>query len=881
MGASRMPSLQHPHQPSGIPPGDSVALRLELAVDAASIGGFDWNLRTDEVVWDDRMKALLGVDADDQPTLERFARRVIPADRPALEEAAIQAIASGGDLRIDFRVIDEAGATRWLTVRGRVLLDERGRGARMLGMVYDSSSVHTDREQAARALDTMATAYATVDTNWTVRYANQAARVLIAGRGEPVGSRVWDLVPQLANPSIAGLLRNVMAGQDSANAVLRAPRLGGWLEVSVQPVANGIAVLVNNVTARREAENEAEQAAARVALLAQAGTVLVQRRPVVETVEAGLAVLVPQLAMAAMIYLRDGEDHRLKLVSLRHQDPDAEFDLRQVYGRLPLGDDPTTATGRAVATGRTQVIGDLDETVVNRAVSDPDARQRLIGMRAVGVLAVPLVSRGESIGFIGLMGLGGKTPSGPDLVLIEDIASRIASAIDNAQIFGQVQQARQTAELVTARLEFLASVADALGSTLDADQASARLARMVVPTLGDWAMVTLLDDEGRVESIVGSHSDASKQALLEEYTARRFESLTVDSSILKEVVTGGTPTFQLSGESFSGRLAEDPAAAALAALAPGAVTAFPILARDRSLGVISFYNSIDRGFPTDMEMDSAREVARRAGLVLDNARLYARSQSMAETLQRSLLTKAVEPADLQVATRYVPAIADAQVGGDWYDAFQTGDGLTTLVIGDVMGHDKDAAALMGQLRTLVRAIAVDRQEPPGAVLSRVDAAAHALGVDTTATAVLGQVLESTSTPGGRLLRWSNAGHPPPVLIDPDGTVRVLESPPDLLLGLRTGLPRADHEVELPYGSTVLMFTDGLVEGRAQPLDIGLLRLAQALGPLTKLPLEQMCDELLKALLPPQGAEDDVALVAVRVEHCPAGGSPPTPGEEPS
>ncbi len=131
-------------------------------------------------------------------------------------------------------------------------------------------------------------------------------------------------------------------------------------------------------------------------------------------------------------------------------------------------------------------------------------------MRAVGVLAVPLVSRGESIGFIGLMGLGGQTPSGPDLVLIEDIASRIASAIDNAQILGQVQQARQTAELVTARLEFLASVADALGSTLDADQASARLARMVVPTLGDWAMVTLLDDEGRVESIVGSHSDSAQ-----------------------------------------------------------------------------------------------------------------------------------------------------------------------------------------------------------------------------------------------------------------------------------------------------------------------------------------------------------------------------------
>ncbi len=240
----------------------------------------------------------------------------------------------------------------------------------MLGAVFDSSSVHTDREQAARALDTMATAYATVDTDWTVRYANQAARVLIAGRGEPVGSRVWDLVPQLANPSIAALLRNVMAGKDSANAELRAPRLGGWIEVSVQPVANGIAVLVNNVTSRREAQDEADQGrcAGRVTRPGghRPGAASPGRRD-----GGGRAwrLLVPELAMAAMIYLRDSEDHRLKLVSLRHQDPDAEADLRQVYEGLPLGDDPTTATGRAVATGRTQVIGDLDESVVNRAVS--------------------------------------------------------------------------------------------------------------------------------------------------------------------------------------------------------------------------------------------------------------------------------------------------------------------------------------------------------------------------------------------------------------------------------------------------------------------------------------------------------------------------------
>jgi serine phosphatase RsbU (regulator of sigma subunit) len=249
--------------------------------------------------------------------------------------------------------------------------------------------------------------------------------------------------------------------------------------------------------------------------------------------------------------------------------------------------------------------------------------------------------------------------------------------------------------------------------------------------------------------------------------------------------------------------------------------------------------------------------------VLDNARLYSRSQSMAVALQRSLLTPAVQPPDLQIAVRYKPAIEDSQVGGDWYDAFQTADATTTLVIGDVMGHDTEAAALMGQLRTLVRSIAVDRQEAPSEVLTRVDAAAEALGVYTTATGVLAQILPGDSA-GSRRFRWSNAGHPPPVLIQPDGVVRILDAPADLLLGFGGRFPRADHTEDLPAGSTVLMFTDGLVEGRSQPFDIGMRRLAIAAGTLTGLSLDALCDRLLAALMPEQGAEDDVALVAVRI-----------------
>ena len=247
---------------------------------------------------------------------------------------------------------------------------------------------------------------------------------------------------------------------------------------------------------------------------------------------------------------------------------------------------------------------------------------------------------------------------------------------------------------------------------------------------------------------------------------------------------------------------------------------------------------------------------------------------MAVTLQRSLLTEPVSENDLQVWPQYVPAIADAQIGGDWYDAFPSGDGATTLVIGDVMGHDTDAAALMGQLRTMARTISVDRHEAPSEVLGRVDAAAQALGLDTTATAVVAQVTDP-GTGTGRRFRWSNAGHPPPVLLEATGAARILSTPADLLLGLGTGFERTDHEIDVAAGATILMFTDGLVEGRTLPIDVGLDRLIEAAAPLARLPLAELCSELLSALVPPNGAEDDIALIAVRVLPSPK--TAPHPG----
>ncbi|WP_116450947.1 PP2C family protein-serine/threonine phosphatase [Blastococcus litoris] len=240
------------------------------------------------------------------------------------------------------------------------------------------------------------------------------------------------------------------------------------------------------------------------------------------------------------------------------------------------------------------------------------------------------------------------------------------------------------------------------------------------------------------------------------------------------------------------------------------------------------------------------------------------TRALADRLQRALLTPPPEPDHLHVAVRYHPAEDDAQVGGDWYDAFLQPDGATVLVIGDVVGHGSDAAAAMGQLRGLVRALAYDNEETPAATLTRVDRAARGLAVSTLATSILARVERHPDVPvaGRRVLRWSSAGHIAPVLLAPDGSSRLLETPPDLMLGVDPDTSRRDHEVDLHDHHTLLLVTDGLVERRDQDLDAGLRALQEALSDLAGRPLDELLDTLLRRLLPRAG-RDDVAVVAVR------------------
>ncbi|MEJ5945775.1 SpoIIE family protein phosphatase [Pseudokineococcus basanitobsidens] len=438
------------------------------------------------------------------------------------------------------------------------------------------------------------------------------------------------------------------------------------------------------------------------------------------------------------------------------------------------------------------------------------------------------------------------------------------------------RQAREAA-----RREVLSQVSTELAVTLDPEKAVARLARLVVPVLADWSVVTLVRDDGTLQDVGSWHAEEDLRPLVARYAERRLEALE-DSSFLDRALATGLPAVMPdpASSSVAGVLRPGVARDLVTHLAPRWAGVFPLVARGRTLGLVTLFRGPDREPAGAADLAAVRQLAERAGTGLDNARLYRVQLGLAEELQRSLLTAPPAPDHTEIAVRYVPAAESARVGGDWYDAFLQASGDTVVVIGDVVGHDTAAAASMGQMRGLLRGIAFHSGAGPAETLAGLDAAMEGLLLETTATAVVARVEQTPEmrAEGLTRLRWSNAGHPPPMLATPDGQVhQLLARRTDLLLGILPGTSRVEGEAVVDRGSTLLLYTDGLVERRDQGLQEGLVRLRRELADVAHLPLEEMLDALLVRLLPEPG-HDDVALLAVRL-HPQDEPRPPEAGPE--
>ena len=405
----------------------------------------------------------------------------------------------------------------------------------------------------------------------------------------------------------------------------------------------------------------------------------------------------------------------------------------------------------------------------------------------------------------------------------------------------------------------------------DAEQLLDRVARLLTGWV-DWVIADRLDEPDLVVRVAayGRSGSLALPGGLGRVRARRSAAGAV--GMLPSLVAAPQRLLRLRDDELHALArADEPRVAlqAAAALSLGAreLMVVGLVARDTVVGVLTLGSR--SGF-SDALVAEIADVAVHLGVALDATRLLAGQRTLATALQTSLLPALPAVPGLRLAARYQPAVRSMSVGGDWYDAFVTEAGLVA-VIGDASGHDVSAAVRKSDLRNLLRAHAVDRDEPPSAVVSRLDRTAAALGLEATATCVMAQVRRASGCTWS--LGWTSAGHLPPIHVR-NGRAELVETDPDLMLGVDPATPRSDHHRDLAWGDTLLLYTDGLVELPGESLDLRLELLCRKVQEHA----DSDPDELLETVLTAfgSGATDDIALLAVRVLPVPGQAEPSAP-----
>jgi len=429
------------------------------------------------------------------------------------------------------------------------------------------------------------------------------------------------------------------------------------------------------------------------------------------------------------------------------------------------------------------------------------------------------------------------------------------------------------------RLTLINEAGTRIGSTLDVEHTAQELADVAVPGFADFVTVDLVESvlrgEEPVPGPVGTLPVFRRSGLRSisegtpESVVQRGEQVTFDkyAPFVRAFRTGEALLDRKLGDRSSRWLEDDPARVEkIRQFGMHSLIAVPVRARGTIMGVASF---VRWRYPTSFEEDDlllAEDLVSRAALCVDNARRYTREHTAALTLQRSLLPHALRGGTaIEVASRYLPSGAHDGVGGDWFDVIPLSGARVALIVGDVVGHGINAAATMGRLRTAVHTLA-DMELPPDELLAHLDDLVIRLTEEeyrpeASAITVLGATcLYAVYDPVAQRCTMARAGHPPPAVVYPDGTVTFPDLPAGPPLGLG-GLPFESAELELPEGSLLALYTDGLMSACDADIDVGLSCLRTVLAQ-PELPLESLSTAVLDNLLssPPS---DDVALLIAR------------------
>jgi hypothetical protein len=415
-----------------------------------------------------------------------------------------------------------------------------------------------------------------------------------------------------------------------------------------------------------------------------------------------------------------------------------------------------------------------------------------------------------------------------------------------------------------ARLDLLERAGSQIGTTLDIHRTAEELAALAVPELADRIAIDLLDQVLHGESFPPADPGTLyfRRVAVRDTTGAKVNFAVGDliaaplTSAAAVTLWRGEPCLARNRAEITGPFPYTPGhAETLLARGVHTYIAVPLIARGVTLGVAAFTRAEHPEPYGAADVRLASDLVSRAAIHIDNARLYTREHHTAITLQRSLLPQHIpQVAGLDIAYRYEPASRTAEVGGDWFDVIPLNTGHVALVIGDVTGHSIHAAAIMGQLRTTTAALA-RLGHPPEEIMGQLSDVVAEHGDEAGATCLYAQY-----DPVSRRCRLTSAGHLPPALRHPGGTVQFLDVPGGVMLGAgQDCYPAAD--IDLPAGSVLALYTDGLVEQPGRDIDAGLSRLARALAADPAESLDGLADSVLASLAP--RARDDIALLLAR------------------
>lgn len=736
-------------------------------------------------------------------------------------------------------------------------------------------------EGLSSLLDQVKAAVIATDLEGTVTLWNRHAEVLYGWlASEAVGRSIHELIVPVDEADLAdSIMREVSDGASWQGEfpVRRKDGAVGIISVADAPLYDehdqliGIVGVSMDITHRKEVEKRRRKAISGASKKAAAETVLLaaelaaERTVRLQAITAALAeadsldevvaVILEHVesglgATAGVVAILTNDGRELKVLdSFGYRRETIErFTTFPVDAPLPLSD--------VVRSGRPLLLSKASEI--------EERYPALAGLQPKNetFAAFPLGVKDRTVGGIGFSYPESRIFTDADTAFMRAVVQQCAQALDRISLYEKEREARRKAQEAEERLRFLADATRILSSSLDHRETLTLIAELAVPRLADWCAIEVADEVGVTRQLAVEHADPAKKALTLELRSRYPTDPDAEVGVPHVIRTGQPELYhEIDDATLRAAARDEEHLQLLRSLGFRSAMVVPMLARGRTIGALTLVSErADRLYDED-DLAFAVDLADRAALAVDNARLYEERTYVARSLQKALLPpRIVEIPGIDVATRYRPAAEGGDVGGDFYDVNKDGSGSWGIAIGDVQGKGAAAAALTGLARHILRAAAMHDPAPSHA-LQALNEVMLQEGAERFCTAAYARLIPIDS---GVSISVASAGHPPPYVLRADGPLESFGEP-GIILGCFEDLQLDERTTALASGDAVIFYTDGVIDDRPGG-GIGVSRFEQLLGGCHLLDVESIAqvieDEIVEGR---KGSRtDDVALLVIKV-----------------